>query len=76
MNERNALERLLDTDPRDPGCAEALELLDAYVDTLIAGDDPEQRFPDIAAHLRDCGPCAEDFEGLVAAVRRDREAAE
>lgn len=75
MNEPNALERFLTTDPEDPGCAKALEMLDAYVDTLLAGGDPAARFPDIAAHLRDCGPCAEDFEGLVAAVRRDREGA-
>jgi hypothetical protein len=28
-----------------------------------------QRYPGIAAHLRACGPCGEDFEGLLAAVR-------
>ena len=26
-------------------------------------------YPGIAAHLRACGPCGEDFEGLLAAVR-------
>jgi hypothetical protein len=75
MSDPNALERFLATDPVDPGCAKALEMLDAYVDTLLAAGDPEKRFPDVAAHLRDCGPCFEDFEGLVAAVRRGREAA-
>ena len=29
----------------------------------------EGRYPGIAAHLRACGPCGEDFEGLLAAVR-------
>jgi hypothetical protein len=28
----------------------------------------EQQYPGIAAHFRACGPCAEDFEGLLAAV--------
>jgi hypothetical protein len=73
MSEPNELERFLATDPADPGCAAALEMLDAYVDVLLAGGAPDQSFPDIAAHLRHCGPCAEDFDGLVAAARRDRE---
>ena len=34
-----------------------------------AGGPAEQRVPGIAAHLRACGPCGEDFEGLLAAVR-------
>ena len=29
----------------------------------------EQQYPGIAAHLRACGPCGEDFEALLAAVR-------
>jgi hypothetical protein len=73
MSYPDALRRFLTTDPVDPGCAKALEMLNAYVDTLLAGGDPEERIPDVAVHLRDCGPCAEDFEGLVAAVRRDWE---
>ena len=28
----------------------------------------ETRYPGIASHLRACGPCSEDFEGLLAAV--------
>jgi hypothetical protein len=34
-----------------------------------AGGPAERRYPGIAAHLRACGPCGEDFEGLLAAVR-------
>ena len=32
----------------------------------------EQRYPGIAAHFRSCGPCGEDFEGLLAASRDAR----
>lgn len=39
MNEWPALERFLRTDPRDVGCAQAMELLPARVD-LVAEDGP------------------------------------
>ena len=42
---------------------------DVYVEVVAAGGPAEQRYPGIAAHLRACGPCGEDFEGLLAAVR-------
>lgn len=69
MNDSVArIERFLDTDPRDVGCEQAMEILHVYVD-LVAGDGgAEARYPGMAAHLRACGPCAEDFEGLLAAV--------
>jgi hypothetical protein len=66
---RAALERFLRTDPRDAGCGDAMEYLDAYVELVLAGEDPEQRYPGITAHLRTCSPCAEDFDGLLALLR-------
>jgi hypothetical protein len=69
MNGRAALDRFLQTDPRDVGCAEAMEALAVYVDLVSAGAPAEQRYPGIAAHLRACGPCGEDFEALLAAAR-------
>ncbi len=69
MNGWPALERFLRTDPRDVGCTEAMELLHVYAE-LVAADAPAaQRHPGVAAHLQACGPCAEDFEGLLAAIR-------
>ena len=64
-----ALDRFLTTDPTDVGCENTLELLHAYVELAAAGDDPEARYPGIAAHLRACSPCAEDFAGLLIAVQ-------
>jgi hypothetical protein len=66
---RAALQRFLATDPADLGCDQALDLLHAYVELVADGGDPEHRYPGIAAHLRSCGPCLEDFQGLLAAVR-------
>jgi hypothetical protein len=36
---------------------------------VAAGEPPEQRYPGIAAHLHACGPCGEDYDGLLAALR-------
>jgi hypothetical protein len=65
----DALDRFLDADPQDVGCEQALTLLHIYVELVVA--DPAaaaERYPGVAAHLVACGPCAEDFEGLLAAV--------
>jgi hypothetical protein len=68
MNGWQALDRFLRTDPRDVGCAEAMQMLHAYAELVASGAPAEQRYPGVAAHLRACGPCGEDFEGLLAAV--------
>ena len=72
MNGWPRVDRFLRTDPRDVGCEEAMELLHVYVE-LVAARRPAQRtLPGIAAHLRACGPCSEDFEGLLAAITARR----
>jgi len=63
------LESFLQTDPRDVGCEHALAVLHIYVELVLAGENPELRLPGVRAHLSACGPCNEDFEGLLAAVR-------
>ncbi len=68
----NQLAAFLATDPADVGCGEALRLLDVYADLLHAGEDPEARLPGLTAHFRACGPCGEDLDGLIAALRGDR----
>ena len=68
MNGLSALDRFLRTDPRDVGCEQAMEMLHVYAELVAAGASAEQRYPGIAAHLRSCGPCGEDFEGLLAAI--------
>ena len=69
MNGWSALDRFLRTDPRDVGCDQAMEMLHVYAELVAAGVLAEQRYPGLAAHLQACGPCGEDFEGLLAAVR-------
>jgi hypothetical protein len=69
MNDGSALDRFLRTDPRDVGCGQAMEMLHVYAELAAAGVAVEERYPGVAAHLRACGPCSEDFDGLLAAVR-------
>ncbi len=73
MNGWSALDRFLQTDPRDVGCAEAMELLHVYVELVAANASAADRYPGIAAHLSACGPCSEDFDGLLAALRASTE---
>jgi len=68
MNGRPALERFLRTDPRDVGCEQAMEMLHIYAELMASGEPAEQRYPGVAAHLQACGPCGEDFDGLLAAI--------
>jgi hypothetical protein len=70
MTRWQALDEFLRTDPRDAGCEQAMEVLDIYVDVVSADGvaAAERRFPGVAAHLHACGPCGEDFDGLLAAV--------
>ena len=69
MNGWSALDRFLRTDPQDVGCARAMRMLHVYAELVASGESAEERYPGIAAHLQACGPCGEDFDGLLAAIR-------
>ncbi len=69
MNGWSELDRFLRADPRDVGCTEAMEMMHIYADLVASGEPAEERYPGITAHLQACGPCGEDFEGLLAAIR-------
>lgn len=68
MSDLGRLDRFLRTDPRDVGCDEAMAVLHIYVDLVAADEDATGRYPGVAAHLAACGPCGEDFAGLLRAV--------
>jgi len=74
MSGWNELDRFLQTDPRDVGCEQALRILHVYVDAVLddeSGSAAARRYSGVAAHVLSCGPCAEDFEGLLLAARAD-----
>lgn len=68
MNRETALHRFLETDPKDVGCEQAMELLHIYVELVASDAEAQERYPGIAVHLKACGPCSEDFDGLLAAI--------
>jgi hypothetical protein len=69
MNVWESLDAFLATDPRDVGCAQAMAVLHVYADLIAAEADAAARYPGVAAHLAACGPCSDDFNGLLAAIR-------
>ncbi len=69
MTDWARLQRFLTTDPHDVGCDEAMEVLHIYAELPV--HERAQRYPGVVAHLRACGPCADDFDGLLAAIAAD-----
>ena len=63
-----SLERFLRTAPGDAGCDETRRLLHVVAEDVAANRPPRFGHPGIAAHLRDCPPCADELEGLLAAI--------
>jgi hypothetical protein len=66
------LDRFLRTDPRDVGCDQALDILQVYVELVLddeSGTEAARCYPGVAGHLLSCGPCAEDYQGLLLAAR-------
>jgi hypothetical protein len=53
----------------DAGCTEGEDILDAYVELELAGQDPVGAFPGTAIHLRSCSGCRADHDGLLEAAR-------
>ena len=62
------LARLLGPEGPEVSCEECFERLDEYVDAELAGRDPDQAIPGMAAHLAGCPACREDHESLRALV--------
>ena len=58
------LDRLLGPEGPEVSCEECFERLDEYVDAELAGRDPEQDVPGMAAHLEGCPACREEHESL------------
>ena len=50
------------------GCAELIKHLHVYVELVAADAAAEVSYPGIAAHLKACGPCSEDFTGMLTAI--------
>ena len=63
------LRQLLGNARKDSGCDAGFAVMDRYADALLRGENVEEAFPEIVAHLENCSTCRDDVEGLLAAVR-------
>jgi predicted anti-sigma-YlaC factor YlaD len=69
-DDQRELDRLLRSIDGDAGCTAGEDILDAYVELELAGEDPAQVYPGTAIHLRSCPGCRADHDGIVEAARR------
>lgn len=70
MSDRRQLYELLRAEEGDSGCTAGGEIMDAYVERELAGEDPARVFPGTAIHLQSCPGCKNDHAGLLDAARR------
>ena len=70
MTDLRDLDQLLRAEDRDGGCSAGAEILDAYVELELAGEDPARVYPGTAIHLQSCSGCRADHDGLLEAARR------
>lgn len=66
---RRDLDELLRAQPGDAGCTAGEDILDAYVELELAGEDPARVYPGTAIHLQSCPGCRADHDGLLEAAR-------
>ena len=70
MTNPRDLGELLRTTDGDAGCTASAEILDAYVELELAGEDPARAYPGIAIHIESCPGCRAEHDGLLEAARR------
>jgi hypothetical protein len=59
---------LLGTTAADPGCDDAFEVMDQYVDAVLQPIEPGPGLTGFLSHLQHCAACREDTEGLLAVL--------
>jgi hypothetical protein len=70
MTDHRRLDELLRAKDGDAGCTAGEEILDAYVELELAGQDPAGVYPGTAIHIQSCPGCRADHDGLLEAARR------
>ena len=70
MTDLGRLDELLRAKEGDAGCTAGEDILDAYVELELAGDDAARVYPGTAIHLQSCPGCRADHDGLLEAARR------
>lgn len=71
MTWQELLKSALETKEHEIDCQECYELLDQYVDFLLAGNDPTNMMPDVREHLHHCVCCTGEFEALMVILQEE-----
>ncbi len=69
MTDLRDLDALLRSQHGDAGCDAGVPIMDQYVEIELRGEDPSDRFPGTAIHLRVCAGCRADHDGVLEAAR-------
>jgi hypothetical protein len=72
MSEHDPLAELLGRPGADAGCEGGFAVLAEYVEAELDGRNVLELFPAVAAHIRNCPACVEDYRGLLALARARR----
>ena len=70
VSDLDGLDELLRAQEGDAGCDAGVPIMDQYVEIELRGEDPSERFPGTAIHLRVCPGCRADHDGVLEAARR------
>jgi predicted anti-sigma-YlaC factor YlaD len=70
MTDLRRLDELLQAEDGDTGCTASQNILDAYVELELTGEDPAGVYPGTAIHLQSCRGCRAEHDGLLEAARR------
>lgn len=66
----NGLARAVEmTQPIELACGDCWDLLDRFAEVMLAGERPGETLKLVEDHLHLCGPCSEEFEALLRALR-------
>jgi hypothetical protein len=60
---------ILSTQPLEIGCDTCFAQLDCFVEMVLTGKDAVSAMPLVHEHLQRCGPCREEFEALISALK-------
>jgi hypothetical protein len=66
------LEKLFGTADADVGCDHAGEMMDEYVELLLAGEPVPERLAEFVTHITNCTACHEDTESLLSLLREEK----
>lgn len=67
---KQIVQAIVITRPVELNCDQCFEELDCFAEMVLAGKPASEAMPLVEGHLRLCGPCREEFEALLGALKQ------